>query len=86
MEKGRFALALALLAAAHMAFAEEPSKPREEASPKHEQPATAAGGQSSGPSAAPSGGFEIRGEALAMGVGAIVAVVVAASVSSTTSH
>ncbi len=81
-----FALALALLAAAGTAFAEQPAKPDGKASPKQEQPASAAGGQSSGAATAETSGGVGFGVETIVGVAAWVAAgAVAANVKRTDS-
>ena len=97
MQRTKVALGISILAAASLAFAQEPAKPAEQASPKSEQPATAAGGQtapaSGGQSAGASPGTAAAGasfhvETLFVIAGAIGAAVVAAAVAndSTTHH
>jgi len=97
MGKTKVAVAFSILAAASLAFAQEPARPAEQASPKTEQPATAAGGQtapaSGGQSAGASPGTAAAGgslhvETIAMILGAIGAAVVTAAVAndSTTQH
>ena len=97
MRRAKVALGISMLAAASLAFAQEPAKPAEKASPKSEQPATAAGGQtapaSGGQSAGASPGTAAAGgslhvETIAMILGAIGAAVVTAAVAndSTTQH
>jgi len=89
MGKRRVALAIFILAAASSAFAQEPARPAEQASPKTEQPASAAGGQSAGasPGTAAAGG-SLHVETIAMILGAIGAAVVVGAVAndSTTQH
>ena len=89
MGKTKVAVALSILAAASLAFAQEPAKPAAQASPKTEQPASAAGGQSAGasPGTAAAGG-SLHVETIAMILGAIGAAVVTAAVAndSTTQH
>ena len=89
MGKTKVAVALSILAAASLAFAQEPAKPAAQASPKTEQPASAAGGQSAGASpGTAAAGASLHVETIAMILGAIGAAVVTAAVAndSTTQH
>lgn len=89
MRRTKVALGISILAAASFAFAQEPAKPAEQASPKSEQPATAAGGQSAGASPGTAAtGASLHVETIAMILGAIGAAVVVGAVAndSTTQH
>jgi hypothetical protein len=89
MRRAKVALGISIWVAASLAFAQEPAKPAGQASPKTEQPATAAGGQSAGASpGTAAAGASLHVETIAMVLGAIGAAVVVGAVAndSTTQH